>query len=493
MSAAQRWTLAVFVVVAIGTGVVALAAGAWLAHRALRTSAWHTHADPMGFTVELPSSWTLDADRDSGRVTFAGPAGEHAIVWPLYSPAALSPKTAGDLLHRIAPRLWPDAEWSAVDKSVPRLPHATGKSGSRRGVCALSWVGSARGSSAFVYFLSAPAGLERATEETFARVLGSFRLSASPTQAPRTSTPGRAFVRWVDPVEHAFSAEVPSGWHAEGGTRRPALQLVQAQLEAASVDGEERIALGDAFPVYVEPNPILSMAGIEPGGIYLDPMGHGSPVAAYLPGVSYALRAVLPRRAGSFRVLRQAARPDAAARLARIGMNRYDAGEAEYVFSHDGRERRGFVVCVTERIAAPAVTVWHVWRLLLAEATPTRYDAAVATLERAAVTFEIDSTWARRQAQLTAEQSRIIGEMGRAVSQTINDTHTATQSTLDDIHRRGADARREVEDLVDSRTGREITVASGSSYYWVDDRGVILGTNTDTNPGVDFRKLARVL
>jgi hypothetical protein len=32
-------------------------------------------------------------------------------------------------------------------------------------------------------------------------------------------------------------------------------------------------------------------------------------------------------------------------------------------------------------------------------------------------------------------------------------------------------------------------VDSGSGYYWVDNRGMILGTNVDTSPGVDFRRL----
>jgi hypothetical protein len=42
---------------------------------------------------------------------------------------------------------------------------------------------------------------------------------------------------------------------------------------------------------------------------------------------------------------------------------------------------------------------------------------------------------------------------------------------------------------MDPATGRHMTVDSGSGYYWVDPRGMILGTNVDTSPGVDFRRL----
>ena len=45
---------------------------------------------------------------------------------------------------------------------------------------------------------------------------------------------------------------------------------------------------------------------------------------------------------------------------------------------------------------------------------------------------------------------------------------------------------------MDPATGRHMTVDSGAGYYWVDQRGVIVGTNTDTRPNVDFRALVQL-
>jgi hypothetical protein len=49
-----------------------------------------------------------------------------------------------------------------------------------------------------------------------------------------------------------------------------------------------------------------------------------------------------------------------------------------------------------------------------------------------------------------------------------------------------------VADVIDQTTGRQMKVESGSNYYWVDHRGTIIGTQTDTRPNLDFRELTRL-
>ena len=49
----------------------------------------------------------------------------------------------------------------------------------------------------------------------------------------------------------------------------------------------------------------------------------------------------------------------------------------------------------------------------------------------------------------------------------------------------------EVEDLTDEN-GNTFRVDSGSSYYWIDPSGTIVGTDTHTQPDVDFRQLVGV-
>ena len=44
-------------------------------------------------------------------------------------------------------------------------------------------------------------------------------------------------------------------------------------------------------------------------------------------------------------------------------------------------------------------------------------------------------------------------------------------------------------DVVDPATGSSFKVENGSNYYWIDDRGSIVGTDTSTQPSVDFRQI----
>lgn len=86
---------------------------------------------------------------------------------------------------------------------------------------------------------------------------------------------------------------------------------MQANVEATSPDGAVTIAMGDLYPVFVEPNAVLSFAGIDEGGTYVDPSGYPSRVRPYAPGAEFLREYVLPDRAPGFEVTseRERARP----------------------------------------------------------------------------------------------------------------------------------------------------------------------------------------
>jgi len=78
----------------------------------------------------------------------------------------------------------------------------------------------------------------------------SFRLRGPPADAsvrPRQAT-------FTDPVERAFSMEVPEGWKVQGGTKRPSTAAVQGSVQASSPDGAIVVYAGDEFPIYSEPS-----------------------------------------------------------------------------------------------------------------------------------------------------------------------------------------------------------------------------------------------
>jgi hypothetical protein len=49
-----------------------------------------------------------------------------------------------------------------------------------------------------------------------------------------------------------------------------------------------------------------------------------------------------------------------------------------------------------------------------------------------------------------------------------------------------------VVDVIDPVTGRETKVESSSSYYWIDHRGTIVGTDIYTKPSIDFREMIQL-
>jgi hypothetical protein len=96
------------------------------------------------------------------------------------------------------------------------------------------------------------------------------------------------------------------------------------------------------------------------------------------------------------------------------------------------------------------------------------------------------------QLQLTAAASRAVSGNANDMANMIARSQKARDAIDDEIARRRSNATLGTVDLADPETGRRMSVESGSDYYWVDPRGVIVGTNTNTVPAVDFRALLQL-
>ena len=96
------------------------------------------------------------------------------------------------------------------------------------------------------------------------------------------------------------------------------------------------------------------------------------------------------------------------------------------------------------------------------------------------------------QQNIAANTSQIVSRTQQEISGIISNTYWSRQSTMDEISRRRSNATLGLQDVVDTATGRQFKVESGSNYYWIDQRGTIVGTNTDTRPNLDFRELIRL-
>ncbi len=100
--------------------------------------------------------------------------------------------------------------------------------------------------------------------------------------------------------------------------------------------------------------------------------------------------------------------------------------------------------------------------------------------------------WAAMQLRNEGATSQMVSATANQIADTAARSQRARDGVDDEIARRRSNATLGVVELADPETGRRLTVESGSNYYWVDARGVIVGTNTDTRPTVDFRALLQL-
>jgi hypothetical protein len=484
--------LAVAVLAAVGGGAGVFALTTARGHGPVattksepRAAQWREHRESR-FSLGAPERWRVTADA-RGRVTVRGESSEQIVIWPFFVAARLDPESARFVARDLAAKTRPDVRWTEAPGPGAGVTRLTGDSGGEKAVAMLVYAGSSVGTAGHLYVTSASSDVFDRSAPTFARILASFEArgaALAQRQAPR-------FERWTDPAERAFSLEVPSGWSVTGGTSRPSNLLVQGTATATSPDSAITIGMSDAFPVYVEPSDLLAMGGIYEGGTYVDPSGYSSPVRRYAPGARYVTDFLLATQAADARVVRSKDRPDLARRLATYGINTYDAGEVEYRVTRNGVSYTGGALAITERISAGGYVAWHVWRLFLVEARSERYDEGVAALGRLAGSFRIDPGWAARQSELTRRQSGIITQMSSDIGDTLSSGYWNRQAVHDALAERRSRATLEVEDLTDE-DGTSYRVESGSSYYWIDPRGTIVGTDTHTLPDVDFRELVGV-
>ena len=83
----------------------------------------------------------------------------------------------------------------------------------------------------------------------------SQQVAGSPATTP-------AWVSFQDPMEKAFTAEVPNGWTARGGLFRMGFSDERPMIDLTSPDGQTNVRLGDvAIPAYTVPTPLHPTEG----------------------------------------------------------------------------------------------------------------------------------------------------------------------------------------------------------------------------------------
>ncbi len=309
-----------------------------------------------------------------------------------------------------------------------------------------------------------------------------------------------AYKSWTDPNEHAFSLDVPQGWHITGGLTRPNSVSYVYSVTATSPDGKSLIQLGNSYPTFTLPFSMPGVSAFPEGSTYSPGYGVSMPVKSYLPGAA-AIGPVVLLPSGA-QVDKTLDHPEIASRfpvVSGIGQ-RYDAGEVDFHFDNNGVPSKGEVGCITMeatyQIASMMIGVpdinGGVWGIVIEDvvAAPSSEIANVDNLAaHAGSTFKWDPTWLQAEQKGQAERSQIIAQANNDISNTINQVWANKQASEDEISRRQENATLGTVDVVDPGTNETFKIDNSSNYYWTDNQGNIVGTDISTSPGIDFQQM----
>jgi len=334
-------------------------------------------------------------------------------------------------------------------------------------------------------------------------MLQSFRFGEpAPGQGP--AVPKVQYVNFTDPVEQAFSLDVPQGWQTQGGTsRRASVDLVHA-LQTVSPDGKIQIQFNDPnIPAFALPNQVLAFSGFREGSWYSPGYGVRNLVKRYVPGAQFLaeyLQQNYKPREERFEFVGQNDRPDIVADFNRLyaqfqssGVQfSQHAGEAAFRFQKNGEPYVGFGTALTQVVTMPSMQGgnWNVAMLLVYTSPEAEAEFTQQIFSHMFLSIKWNPQWLASQQQLTSDVSRIVSQTGQEISKIISDSYWTRQGVMDNVNRRFSNYILGVTDVVDHDTGQTWKVEAGHNYYWAKPGGdAVVGTNTFTRPDIDFTPL----
>ncbi|MGA3162451.1 MAG: hypothetical protein ABSC77_14685 [Terracidiphilus sp.] len=483
----------------------------------ISATAWTTHNDPAGFSVDIPAGWVVAADSTQGRIKLRGTRGEQVVIWPIFiEQKQLNATGAARLVMQLARRLDNSLSWTPAN-APGNAARVVAKGASRSGATVMTWSNTSTGAAVNLYELEAPPDVYGSSTNIFSRILQSFR--GSPDNAPRQAGGGSSagplsYVNWSDPQEGAFTIQVPKGWQVAGGAFHLTATDVRSAVTMISPDGQMRIFFGDAnIGAYIGPTQALYYAGLREGSPY--GLGDGSrlEVRRLMSGSQFAsayAQTRLAAQCSSVQVESNSVRQDLTAAFSQSaraeGMNNAQLTAGDAVFSCTGKNGslHGQVIAATVLPLPGRSTIWYVYRLYGYIAVPQSQQAAEGIAQQVMQFFRIDQQWRQRSNQIAnnavaADNARsqqiqararaAIQENQRQTSEMIVKGYEQRSQVYDEISRRRENAILGTTDVVDPSSGKQYKIDSYSSYHWMNNQGAIVGNDTGANPGYGWHDL----
>ncbi|MGO8788767.1 MAG: hypothetical protein ACLQVL_15480 [Terriglobia bacterium] len=307
--------------------------------------------------------------------------------------------------------------------------------------------------------------------------------------APGALSGDVAWVKYQDPLEQAFTLDVPKGWTVKGGMFRLGYSDHREMVDMTSPDGKVNIRLGDlAIPTYFLPNQYH-----HEGEVYdLGAQAQGR-VARYRSGQEFARGYAKVRFARVCQNLtpRQTTLPPIIKLDTPQGVSQASEGEATYTCG----DRTGYVYAQTALMGG----LWQASSLSSYVAPEAQVALTRSIVLHSSKSFQLSPEWIQKQNQL--DQEALVYQRQRqqarmqALSAQVRQFEANMQGMRNQVaaFKRGQAQRQSqfqaVDNIISGITpttdpyGNTVNVFNGpKSHYWYNP-GTGEQRNSDSSPG----------
>jgi hypothetical protein len=301
-----------------------------------------------------------------------------------------------------------------------------------------------------------------------------------------------------DPIEQAFTVEVPTGWLAAAGMARRSTLQINPYVRALSPDKMTYLLLGEpTLPGFVPPSLMLNKIGLREGMISNSGHGGASLIWRYVPGAEYArtyAETMLKGLCPDLTFMGSQDRPD----LAQVASTlfplptpcRFDGGEARFRCTHNKQEMEVRVEAAT-RLTRNNV-MWNVVLLRAFIAPTAQAGRAEEMLIHMGRSISFNPAWVQMQENLCRQadlsNTLALEDYFRKERKFIDKLNSVDEnfSSMDEII-------SGYSSYYDAKTGNKYSLSNTNPNWWVDDSsGRLLSTSGTAPPGWGYSKLQHV-
>ena len=468
-------------------------------------SGWSDFEDQdAGIQLKHPDDWQVRIDRKILRTHLRGPDGEEVVIWPVFientraAARGLNREAATEILTKLLREIWPENQVSSLSEGGSNFVRVR----DTRSLAALSWHNFLNGTAGYLYAVNAPTAQLHNASNTAAKIFESFKARGPVEGSAATTDPRLSWVRWHDPTEGAFSIEVPRDWTTKGGISRPAAVDLRVAWETTSPEGDIRITGGDAsLPTFMVLNPTMQMGGYREGSWYTPGYGVQLMVRRYQTGLQFLTGYISERMAktcsGPVEFTLKRNLPQLSQQVTTLfqqyGLpSSLNYGDVAFrCTQRNGGPVKGYYVAATQLNTAGGVQQWKVEVLLGYLAAVEKAPLAHQIYTKIVNSGQTNPDWHRRQGTFIEGITNIVSGTNAAIAKTIRTVGERQSRSLDALSIARSNTTLGLEDVVDTATGQQYKVESGSNFYWLNNRGQYIGTETYSLPDIDFRELTR--